>query len=309
MKIYGYIYKITNKLNDKVYIGQTIRDFKQRYIASGEGIERVYKTHARNRDAGRNYNTHLLQSIERYGFDAFEVDEWFDVAYSEDELNALETYYIKQYQSDDPHYGYNGNSGGNERKPNAEARKRMAKFGEDNPFYGRHHSKETRDYLSAVKKGCYCGSANPNYGNKWTDEMKQQMSQRFKGVPNYKLRGRKMPEEVVKRQAEHLRQSYADGSIIHPRLGKHWDDDFKKHMSELMTGRYVGAKNPNSKPVLCITTGDVFETINAAALWAGVNASAISNAVKGKTKHSGKKDSVPLEWRFLNPENTHQKVS
>lgn len=31
LNVYGVIYKITNKINDKVYIGQTIDGFKVRY--------------------------------------------------------------------------------------------------------------------------------------------------------------------------------------------------------------------------------------------------------------------------------------
>ena len=46
-KIYGIIYKIKNKENNKYYIGQTTSDmgFKGRYRYSGEGIERVYNYH------------------------------------------------------------------------------------------------------------------------------------------------------------------------------------------------------------------------------------------------------------------------
>lgn len=56
------------------------------------------------------YNQHLLRSIEKYGLDAFVVDEVFDTAESEDELNQKEIYYIEQFDS--YRNGYNRSYGG-----------------------------------------------------------------------------------------------------------------------------------------------------------------------------------------------------
>ena len=111
-EVYGIIYKITNKVNGKVYIGQTVRSFKERYGFSGVGIERVYKYHNYNKSIGEKYNKHLLSSIEKYGFDSFEVDENFDKSYSKEELNYKEMYWIKYYNSINPNYGYNNQEGG-----------------------------------------------------------------------------------------------------------------------------------------------------------------------------------------------------
>ena len=48
--VYGVIYKITNKVNKKCYIGQSIYKFNERYSRSGNGIERVYKFHLGMKD-------------------------------------------------------------------------------------------------------------------------------------------------------------------------------------------------------------------------------------------------------------------
>ena len=43
VEVYGIIYDIRNKINNKHYIGQTIRNngFNGRYTGSGKGIRRV----------------------------------------------------------------------------------------------------------------------------------------------------------------------------------------------------------------------------------------------------------------------------
>lgn len=295
---YGYIYKITNTLNGKVYIGQTTRGFDARYQRMGEGIERVYRSHLANKRAGRNYNEHLLSAIEKYGFSVFTVEKEYAVAYSRKELDQLEIDLISYFNAADPDHGYNSESGGGNGKPNAISRRKMAKCGEKNGFYGRHHSEETREHLKTIKSGKYTGEQNPNFGHKWTEEQRSKASKARLGIPNEKSRGRKVPREVVERQAQYLHEAYASGKIKHPRLGAHWSIEDKRKMSERMIGRYTGTKNSNHKKVICVTTGKCFEMINDAAEYAGVCASAISAALHTPGRRSGKINGVRLEWKF-----------
>ena len=76
-EVYGIIYVIRNKVNNKLYIGQTTdkKGFNGRYRESGKGIEKVYNHYKRKKYHDKSYNVHLLNSIEKYGFDAFEIDE------------------------------------------------------------------------------------------------------------------------------------------------------------------------------------------------------------------------------------------
>lgn len=111
LEVYGVIYKITNKANNKCYIGQTINGFKRRYSAEGRGIKRVYNCLLRDKKRGKGqYNEHLYRAIEKYGLDSFEVIEVFDVAFSEAELNIKERAYIELYKCVEN--GYNNNYGG-----------------------------------------------------------------------------------------------------------------------------------------------------------------------------------------------------
>ena len=56
------IYKITNTINGKVYIGQTRNTFNDRYYdKDSEGVYRVYNTHLKAKEDGQCYNKHFQQ--------------------------------------------------------------------------------------------------------------------------------------------------------------------------------------------------------------------------------------------------------
>lgn len=97
--MYGVIYKIENTVNNKVYIGQTTKcnGFKGRYHGN------VLKW---------THNEHLKRAILKYGEEAFDIVEEFDVASSMEELNQKEEMWIARYNSNDYRYGYNETSGG-----------------------------------------------------------------------------------------------------------------------------------------------------------------------------------------------------
>ena len=95
--VYGYIYMIKNTVNGKIYFGQTIHDFDSRYMGD---IEKY------------THNDHLRCSIEKYGIENFEITKEFDVAYSKEELDALEDLYICIYDTINYKYGFNKTRGG-----------------------------------------------------------------------------------------------------------------------------------------------------------------------------------------------------
>lgn len=161
-KEYGVIYKITSAIDGKVYIGQTKSTFRRRYDNGGSGIERVYRHYLNCIKNKRSYNRHLMFSIEKYGFDNFEIDECFDVAYTGDELDSKERYWIDFFRSTDERFGYNCDGGGNLGKEVSEETRRnqsitqIKRFSEPQNkqyMYRRRHSEETKDKISAAKSG------------------------------------------------------------------------------------------------------------------------------------------------------------
>lgn len=148
IEVYGIIYKITNKKNNKVYIGQTTRKngFNGRYPYKGKGIERVYNTYLSYKKSGGGFNEHLFRAIEKYGFDSFKVEERFDIAYSGEELNKLEEGYIREYKSYNSNYGYNNAFGGDNFKKTKESILRC-KFKSGIPIY----CIETKEIFLSIK--------------------------------------------------------------------------------------------------------------------------------------------------------------
>lgn len=122
LECYGVIYKITNKVNGKVYVGQTSKSggFKKRYDYGGDGIIRVYKYHKNHKKYNKTHNEHLLNSMNKHGIENFEVNEIFDIAFSKQELDAKEKSWIAIYNSIDRRYGYNFCDGGSNGKPTRE---------------------------------------------------------------------------------------------------------------------------------------------------------------------------------------------
>lgn len=90
------VYKISNTINNKVYIGVTSRTIEERFK------EHKYRIEERN-------SIHLYQAMKKYGTDKFYI-ELIDTASSKEEMFEKEKFYIKQYDS--YYNGYNLTFGG-----------------------------------------------------------------------------------------------------------------------------------------------------------------------------------------------------
>lgn len=94
------IYKITNKINNKIYIGQSI-NISERWRAHRS---RPFQVNA------SQYDSPLYRAIRKYGLGnfTFEVIE----ECNEEELNLKEQFYIQKYKSYETNHGYNLTMGG-----------------------------------------------------------------------------------------------------------------------------------------------------------------------------------------------------
>lgn len=94
----AFIYKITNDVNGKVYIGKT----------SLESVEERFKAHIKDSNRTRRQTEHrpLYRAMKKYGVEHFHV-ELIEVT---DKPEEREQYYIELYDS--YHNGYNATLGG-----------------------------------------------------------------------------------------------------------------------------------------------------------------------------------------------------
>lgn len=132
-KICG-VYKITNLINGKVYIGQS-RDIHKRWIDH-------------RRKSPYLSNIYLHRAIRKHGIENFRFEVLEECRI--DQLNDLERKYIIRYKSLKPN-GYNldlGGGAGKEISKETKEKLRLATTGEKNPNYGKPKSLLTRIKLA-----------------------------------------------------------------------------------------------------------------------------------------------------------------
>lgn len=133
------IYKATNKINEKKYIGQTVFDLEHR--KSGHIRSVLHK------DTGMYFH----KALKKYGVDNFDWETLHECN-TIDELNRLEIFYIKHYNTFGN--GYNLNSGGSNALHSDETKQKIAKANIGNQrALGYHHSEETKREMSRTRKG------------------------------------------------------------------------------------------------------------------------------------------------------------
>lgn len=130
---YGRIYCVTNKINGKQYVGQTLRNLDARW-----------RQHALCYGRCRA----MENAIKKYGVDAFSVAE-LAIADTQCALDALEQHYIQSLNTISP-AGYNLSSGGRGigRMHHPETKDRMR----GNSAISRTHAVISGD---AIPSGCY----------------------------------------------------------------------------------------------------------------------------------------------------------
>lgn len=204
---------------------------------------------------GKGYRKciYFYRAIEKYGWDGFD-HEIFASNLTEKEAQHMEKLLIKELQTQDPEFGYNISDGGSITRISEEGRKRLSeqKKGELNPNFGRIVSEEEKKHLSEL----FSGERNPNYGRKHTEEARRKMSE--------------------------------------ANIGHHPSEETRQKISLSMMGKFVGRPRPegsgrHQKKVLCVETGEVFDSIADAARSKGLynSKSNISAVCKGKIKSFG----------------------
>lgn len=201
---HGYIYKITNKINGKCYIGQTIN------------VIRRFNQYKKIRC---KHQPKLYNALKKYNVDEF-VFEIFDTAFDSETLDFLEETYIRCFNSIEN--GYNCLPGGRvsnsmKGKYHTEEIKRKiseGKRGNKNPNFGKPRSEETKRKISNSQKG----NKSHHFGKCHSDEIKQKISK--------SLKGRQLSEETKIKLSEGKKgnKNYT--------FGKHLSGETRRKISE-----------------------------------------------------------------------------
>jgi len=126
----GYIYRLKNKINGKIYFGQTTRPIKERL-----------KEHRYGKSKGCRG---IYNAIKKYEWENFDI-YWYDCP--NEDLNDHEEFLIRVLETLSPN-GYNLQEGGDNRKTSEETKKKQSRA-----RLGTTRSEETKQKHSESTKG------------------------------------------------------------------------------------------------------------------------------------------------------------
>jgi group I intron endonuclease len=167
----GFIYKIVNKINDKIYIGQTTKSLDERW-----------KQHKKK---GSNCR-YLKNAFEKYGINNF---NFIMICVCFDEyLNKYEIEYINKFNSMAPN-GYNLREGGKSGRQHEDTKNKISEtlknrtdIFNSKAQLGKHHTQETKMKISKKLKGRkdFVRNTQSWLGKTHTEESKKIMSEKHK---------------------------------------------------------------------------------------------------------------------------------
>lgn len=283
------IYKITNTVNGKIYIGQDKYN-NPSYFGSGKILQLAF---------------------QKYGIENFNK-EILEVCESVEDLNEREKYWISFYNSTDRKIGYNIALGGNggdtisNHPNNDKIRSKHSRWMiENNPTRGR---KKTEDEIERWKEsfvGKYRNENNPNFGSKRTESSKDKMSDARKkwwnnlsdterenigkkiSEANTGKSGNAWTNEQKKAHSEWMKQN-------NPMKGKTHTNEVKRRISKANKKpkskehkRKLSEIQKGKKPgniVKVEIEGIIYESITDAVMKTGINMSTLRNRIKSKSE-------------------------
>ena len=261
------IYKVTNKINNKIYIGQTSRTLASRWYSH------CYAAMKKNNNLFHN-------AINKYGKDNFTIKQ-LCIANSKKELDELEIKYILQENSLHPN-GYNLKSGGNGCFYIDEVKIKMS-----NKKIGTKVCKEVKDKMSKSHKelwekddGYLKQIRSKSALNSWQQqEYRDKISSARKEY--WSIKDNKEKASInAKLKANSLKQTISESVT--------------KALSNPTTKAKLAAHHETQKKEIIDSNGDVYPSIKDAASKLGINSSNIVKVLKGIYKKS-----KGLTFRYL----------
>ena len=130
------VYRVTNLINEKVYLGFT-----------SLSLEKRKQSHFNSAKYGKNDCRYFWNAIRKYGASAFKFESIYESLDRKDALDK-EAHFIKEYRSQDKSVGYNIRDGGSCGNLSEETKIKIS-----NSMKGRIIPKEERKKMSERMKG------------------------------------------------------------------------------------------------------------------------------------------------------------
>lgn len=209
---------------------------------------------------GKNYkkNTLFYRAIQKYGWDAFSHEVLFSGLSLEDAAKH-EVDLIDVYHSNDPRFGYNISTGG--------------EGGNSGVSCSEEERERRRKLMTGENNPCYgrYGENHPAFGRKHSDESKLAVSAA--------LSGRTFSDETLKRMSDARKSMGSWVGVDNPMSGKTYGDA------------------PHARKIVCVETGEMFDSVKRAAEFANVFATSIVATCKGRQKTCG-----GYHWKYYSSE-------
>lgn len=269
------IYRITNTVNDKVYIGKTVKaNARQRW--------REHVAQAVRRSA----STYLHQAIRKYGSDVFNV-EVLHYAKTAEELSKMETFFIVLHQSHKPENGYNLTLGGEGILPPYWTGKKRPPYSQGWCSKIGLAAKGRKMPLDAVEK-----TRQAKLGKSLSAAHCEAISASNR---EYFQNNSEPCLERLTKARDILLNLYTNDPSFKPRknaaIRVAWTSEIRAVQSARMS---ASRRNTGYvKPVCCIDTGEIFPTVRDAAKAFGEQGSNLSRAIKHGYLFFGKR------WEYV----------
>lgn len=220
--------------------------------------------------SGYRQNLHFYNAIKKYGWDSFKHEILFRGLTLEEALK-IEKDLIQKYQS--YKYGYNSSLGGDYGGYTDEVKEKIKKSVSD-----LWKDEEYRQHMSEAHKGQSTGKGYRH-------------SERAKALMSEAAKNRWKDEEYRQRMIAKFKERPTDG--YSERAKKLFADPVMKAKIEA----HLYGNHYRAKKVICVETGEIFESVKAAAESVGGSRESIGRVCRGLAKKSHGK-----HWRFVDEE-------
>lgn len=162
---------------------------------------------------------------------------------------------------------------------------RLKKNGEPTKYFYCHHPELIENYDKAIADKTQVWEVHHRLESCFTQKFLKEMGLYYNVEPE---------ALIFLTQAEHRKIDSKGKRIRYSHKGTKHSEETKRKMSEAKKGKHLNRKDL-SKKILCIETGEVFESIRDAQRKTGIYQSGISAVCNGKHKTAG-----GLHWKFYN---------